>query len=118
LSDGMQRTDWIMEHRRTVLGGLLGGAVLGVATGPRAWAQAPFQSNRIKVETRGEGPDLILIPGLASTPAVWQRTIGRLGQGRRLHLVSVRGFGDLPAGDNARGALMPGIAAEVQRYMV
>jgi len=114
----MKRTDRMMQHRRNVLRGLAGGAVLGVATGASAWAQGAFQSNRIKVETRGQGPDLILIPGLASTPAVWERTIGRLGQGRRLHLVSVRGFGELPAGDNARGAIMPGVAAELRRYIV
>ncbi len=106
-----------MQHRRTVLGGLLGGAALGLAGGGRGWTRAAFQSRRIAVETRGDGPDLVLIPGLASTPAVWSRTIDRLGAGRRLHLVSVRGFGDLPAGDNGKGAVMAGVAAEVRRYI-
>lgn len=105
----------MMQHRRNVLLGL--SAAASVAGGP-AWSRAAFQSARIAVETRGQGRDLILIPGLASTSAVWSRTIDRLGQGRRLHLVSVRGFGDLPARGNADGAVMAGVAAEVRRYIV
>lgn len=104
----------MMQHRRSVLLGL---AAAGVAAGGPAWSRAVFQSPRIAVETRGEGPDLILIPGLASTPAVWTRTIARLGQGRRLHLVSVHGFGNLPARGNGEGAVMAGVAAEVRRYI-
>ena len=88
-----------MEQRRNILKGLIGGATLWAAAGAPVWARAPFQSPRIVVETRGSGPDLILIPGLASTSAVWTRTAARLPD-RRLHLVSVRGFGDLAAGAN------------------
>jgi len=106
-----------MEQRRTILKGLAGGAALWAAAGA-ARAQAPaFQSTRIVVETRGAGPDLILIPGLASTSAVWSRTASRLAERRRLHLVSVRGFGDLPAHGNASGAVMAGVANEVRRYI-
>lgn len=103
------------HHRRNVLLGL---TAAGVAAGGPAWSRAAFQSARIAVETRGQGRDLILIPGLASTSAVWSRTIDRLGEGRRLHLVSVRGFGDLPARGNADGAVMAGVAAEVRRYII
>ena len=90
-----------MEQRRNILRGLAGAAVLWSA-GP-AWAQTGFSSRRITVSTRGQGPDLILIPGLASTADVWRGAADRLAGGRRLHLVSVRGFGDLPAGANASG---------------
>lgn len=105
-----------MEQRRNLLKGLLGAAALSGLGGP-AMAQAPFRSTRIVVETRGAGRDLILIPGLASTSAVWSRTAARLADRRRLHLVSVRGFGDLPAGDNADGAVMRALAGEVSRYI-
>ena len=104
-----------MEQRRNILKGLIAGAALGAGGGP-AWAQAGFQSRRIAVETRGQGPDLILIPGLASTSAVWSRTAARLPD-RRLHLVSVRGFGDLPAAANAEGAIMGAVAGELRRYI-
>jgi pimeloyl-ACP methyl ester carboxylesterase len=84
----------------------------------KAWAQAAFSSRRITVQTRGRGPHLILIPGLASTSAVWQGTAGRLADRYRLHMVSVRGFGDLAPQANAEGAVMGAVAGEVIRYIV
>ena len=80
-------------------------------------ALADFRSDRIVVETRGRGPDLILIPGLASTAQIWRRTADRLDGRYRVHLVTVRGFGDVPPGANAEGAITGPVAAEVRRYM-
>ena len=76
-----------------------------------------FQSQRIAVTARGEGPDVILIPGLASTPAVWDATAQALEDRYRVHLVAVNGFGDTAPGANARGPLTAAIANEVRRYM-
>ena len=105
-----------MEQRRNILGGLAGGAALLAMPRP-VLAQAGFVSRRISVEARGRGPDLILLPGLASTAEVWSGLVPRLEGRRRLHLVSVRGFGDLPAESNAAGAVMGSVAAEVRRYI-
>lgn len=104
-----------MQGRRKILKGLLA-ATACTGLGAPARAQSGFRSSRIEVETRGGGPDLILIPGLASTSAVWSRTAARLPD-RRLHLVSVRGFGDLAPGANANGAVMGSVAGEVRRYI-
>ncbi len=82
-----------------------------------ASAQAAFQSNRIAVEVRGRGPDVILIPGLASTPEVWRRTAERLDDTHRVHLVSIRGFGPLAPGANRSGAVSAPVAAEIRRYI-
>lgn len=104
-----------MEQRRNILKGLLVGAAF---CGARpALAQGRFQSTRITVSTRGRGPDLILIPGLASTADVWRGVADRLAGRRRLHLISVRGFGDLAPGANASGAVMAAVAGEVRRYI-
>lgn len=84
-----------------------------------AWA-APvsgFHSERIVVEARGAGPDVILIPGLASTSAVWARTAAALEGRYRVHLVTVRGFGDVPAEANATGLVSGPTAAEIRRYI-
>ncbi|QQQ19801.1 alpha/beta hydrolase [Brevundimonas vitis] len=78
---------------------------------------APFRSDRIVVEVQGRGPDVILIPGLASTAEVWRRTADRLDDRYRVHLVSVRGFGDLPVGANQSGAISGPVAGEVRRYI-
>lgn len=104
-----------MEQRRNILKGMVAGATLWAAGPVRA--QAGFRSPRITVTTRGRGPDLILIPGLASTAEVWSGVADRLAGRRRLHLVSVRGFGDLPPGANASGAVMSAVAGEVRRYI-
>ena len=105
-----------MEQRRNILRGLLASAALWSA-GSGIRAQTTFGSRRITVTTRGRGDDVILIPGLASTAEVWRGVADRLAGSRRLHLVSVRGFGDLPAGANASGAVMAAIAGEVRRYI-
>jgi pimeloyl-ACP methyl ester carboxylesterase len=76
-----------------------------------------FVSDRIVVETQGSGPDVILIPGLASTGDVWQRTADRLDDDHRVHVVSIRGFGTVPPGRNADGALVAPVAAELRRYI-
>jgi len=96
-------------------------ALFGVVANPAtALAQAggtPFVSDRIVVQARGQGPDIILIPGLASTGAVWARTADRLDDRYRVHLVSIRGFGDVPVGGNGAGALVAPVASELRRYI-
>lgn len=89
------------------------------ALAPRVHAQVPveFRSDRIVVETRGRGPDVILIPGLASTPEIWKRTADRLDDRHTVHLVSIRGFGDVPVAANAQGEIAGPAAAELRRYI-
>ncbi len=78
---------------------------------------ALFQSSRILVETKGQGPDVVLIPGLASTSAVWARTAAALEGRYRVHLVTVRGFGETAPGGNAEGLVSAPVAAEIRRYI-
>lgn len=84
---------------------------------PMAAKAQAFQSNRIVVETRGRGPDVILIPGLASTGDVWDATASRLDDRYRVHSVTIRGFGEVSAGANAQGAIVTPVADEVRRLM-
>jgi pimeloyl-ACP methyl ester carboxylesterase len=61
---------------------------------------------RFTVTVTGQGPDVILIPGLASSAAVWDDTVRQL-QGRyRLHVIQVAGFAGAPAGGNAEGPVI------------
>jgi len=91
--------------------------------GAAAFAAAPspaFVSKRIEVTVRGvragEGKDVLLIPGLASGPAIWSGLAARL-PGHRLHIVHVAGFAGKPAGPNASGPLLAPLAAELARYI-
>lgn len=96
------------------------GAAAGAAQGQAVESTAAppaFQSDRIVVTTRGSGPDVILIPGLASTSEVWRATADRLDDRYRVHLVSIRGFGDVPPGANAQGEVITPVASELRRYI-
>jgi len=78
------------------------GPVHAAPTVPVPSAAAP----RFTVEVKGQGPDVILIPGLASSAAVWDDTVKQL-QGRyRLHIIQVAGFAGAPVGANAEGPVI------------
>ncbi len=79
--------------------------VLAVAA--QAFAQTPpaavataatpaFVSDRLSVEVVGTGPDVILIPGFASSREVWRATADRLKATHRVHLVQLAGFAGEP----------------------
>ncbi|WP_449253119.1 alpha/beta fold hydrolase [Brevundimonas naejangsanensis] len=84
---------------------------------------AAFASDRLNVVVDGpEGaPDLILIPGLSSSPAVWQGTVDHLNGRYRIHRIHVAGFAGAAAQANAQGdAPQPvgaPVAEEIARYI-
>ena len=69
-------------------------------------ACADAVSNRITVTVRGKGPDVLLIPGLACSGAVWEATVAHLEGHYRLHIVQIAGFGGSPAQANAKGPVL------------
>src|SRR3990167_7829356 len=88
---------------------------------------AEFASDRIHVRVDGDmdGRDIILIPGLSSSPEIWQGTVDHLtaqdGVGWRVHRIHVQGFAGAPAEGNAQGATPTPVAApvaeEIARYI-
>jgi pimeloyl-ACP methyl ester carboxylesterase len=88
--------------------------LLGLFAG--AAEAAPFHSDRIGVEARGRGPDVVLIPGLSSSPRVWDGTVSAV-PGYRYHLIRVAGFDGAPAGANASGPVVAPVAEEIARYI-
>ena len=98
--------------RRTMLASLF--AVAAGALAP-AWA-ADFKSGRISVTTEGQGSDVILIPGLNSSPRVWREMIAAV-PGHRYHLVQVSGFAGQAKGANTEGAVAAPVAEEIARYI-
>ena len=59
---------------------------------------------------------MVLIPGLSSSPQVWESTIAAL-PGYRYHLIHVSGFAGRPAGANASGPVLEPVAEEIARYI-
>ncbi len=74
------------------------------------------EGKRITVLVEGDGPDVVLIPGLSSPRAVWDATADRLKDKYRLHRVQIRGFGDA-AGVNAEGPVLDPMMREVADYI-
>ena len=80
-------------------------------------AHAAFASDRIHVAVEGQGPDVIFIPGLSSSPAVWQGTVDHLAGRYRVHRIHVQGFAGAPAEGNASGPVAAPVAEEIARYI-
>jgi pimeloyl-ACP methyl ester carboxylesterase len=72
---------------------------------------------RFTVTVQGAGPDLILIPGLSSSTAVWDATAARLRARHRVHLVQVAGFAGAPAAGNAEGLVVAPLAEALAAYI-
>jgi pimeloyl-ACP methyl ester carboxylesterase len=90
-------------------------AACAAATPPPAAVPA-FTSERIGVTVVGSGPDVVLVPGLSSSPEVWRSTIEAM-PGYRYHLVHVSGFAGRPAGANGSGEVVAPVAEEIARYI-
>ena len=74
-------------------------------------------SDRITVTVRGTGPDVVLIPGLASSSAVWDATATHLEAHHRLHIVQVAGFaGSFPRA-NAQGPVIQPTVEAIDAYI-
>ena len=75
------------------------------------------EGKRFTIEVVGEGPDVVLIPGLASPRAVWDAQKAALSGRHRLHLVQVRGFGGEDPGPNASGPVLEPLVKELADYI-
>jgi pimeloyl-ACP methyl ester carboxylesterase len=109
----------LLSRRSTLkaAGAALALSLLGAAAGAFAAPFAPsFESARITVRTEGAGPDVILIPGLNSSPRAWAETVKAL-PGYRYHLVQVSGFAGQPRGGNLDGPVAAPVAEEIDRYI-
>jgi pimeloyl-ACP methyl ester carboxylesterase len=87
-------------------------AALGVFGGNKAHA-----ADRITVTVTGKGPDVVLIPGLASSGAVWDATVQQLSATHRVHVVQVAGFAGAPVGGNAEGPVVEPLVEAVDGYI-
>ena len=81
-------------------------------------SQAAARPTRFSVAVSGQGPHVILIPGLATPGDVWDATVKQLAPTHRVHVVQVAGFGGSDAGPNkADGDMLPALVAEMVQYV-
>jgi Predicted hydrolases or acyltransferases (alpha/beta hydrolase superfamily) len=123
---------------KPVLPALLSAALAATVLSAPAWAQdahgahttemnsdhghhhANFDSGRFHVRIDGpEQPqgDVILIPGLSSSPHVWDMLTEELKGRYRVHRIHVQGFAGAPAKDNATGPVSAPVAEDIARYI-
>ncbi len=79
--------------------------------------EAAFSSPYFEITVTGQGPDIILVPGLASNAAVWNGTVAALEDSYTLHVVQVSGFGGAPANGNAHNEdILDDLSIDLARY--
>ncbi|HEY0107839.1 MAG TPA: alpha/beta hydrolase [Rhizomicrobium sp.] len=74
--------------------------------------------DRFSDEIVGQGPDLVLIPGLASSRATWKGTADRLKAHYRLHLIQLAGFAGEAPRANGSGEVVVPTAEALDAYLV
>lgn len=85
---------------------------MALAIVPLSTAQASPDEACLAYQFEGRGSDVFLIPGLASSPQVWDGTIAALSDRYRFHRITVPGLAETPA-NPAMSANVP--ADTVQR---
>lgn len=74
-------------------------------------------SSLISVETEGSGPDVILIPGLASSRSVWDGVSAELKAHYRLHKVQLAGFAGQSPVKRDDGQFVTPVAQAIADYI-
>lgn len=103
---------------RTLLAAI--GLAMSAPTAASAQAAPPATvpaHERISVVVEGTGPDVILIPGLASSRDVWAGLAATLRRTHRLHLVQIAGFAGQPAFDGAGDRVAAPAAEAISAYI-
>jgi pimeloyl-ACP methyl ester carboxylesterase len=96
--------------------GWTAGTVSSPAQAEPVRVEAPaFASDRLSVEVMGQGPDVILIPGFASSREVWRPLAQRLAATHRVHLVQLAGFAGEPWSHGEGAFVQPAVDA-LARY--
>ena len=88
-----------------------------IGTRPALAQSAPtFTSDRLSVEVLGSGPDVIFIPGYASSREVWRAEAERLSATHRVHMVQLAGFAGEPWG-HGDGPFVQPVIDDLARYI-
>jgi pimeloyl-ACP methyl ester carboxylesterase len=105
--------------RATIGGAVLLMSVLVTASATQSMSKPSEHpsSQRISVQTQGSGPDVILIPGLASSREVWADLASTLRMSHRIHLVELAGFASTPAISNPEGKVVAPAVEAIADYI-
>lgn len=95
---------------------LLSAGLASCASLPEEASPRMVELPHATVRVEGQGPDVVLIPGLSTPRDVWSATVARLRARHRVHTVQLRGFGDA-AGANASGPVLAPFVDDIAGYV-
>lgn len=97
---------------------LISAAIAAIALALPALSQPAVAQERFTATVTGaeNAPAVILIPGLASSGAVWDDTVKQLADTHSVHVLQVRGFAGEAAGVNAEGPILQPLIDEIASY--
>jgi pimeloyl-ACP methyl ester carboxylesterase len=72
----------------------------------------------VEGQAAGKAPNVILIPGLASSREVYAEEAKLLTPKYRLHLIQIAGFAGEPVGPNASGPILGPVVEQLHLYIV
>jgi len=97
------------------------GATSGQADGqaPDPVMSGPVMSGSVSIERAGStaGRDVILIPGLATSGEVWTDTVMALGDSVDAHMVTLAGFGTVPAVGRGEAGVLGSAVADLAAWL-
>jgi len=76
-----------------------------------------FESEFLSVKAEGNGSDLILIHGFASSPEVWSGLVDKIGSEYRLHSVTITGFAGSKSPTKQPESYLNTLRDEIARYI-
>lgn len=88
-----------------------------IIAAPAQCASPAAAPARFVATVTGKGPDVILIPGLASSAHVWDATVAQIAKAHRVHVIQVAGFAGAPAGPNASGPVLQPLVDDLHAYI-
>lgn len=82
-------------------------------------AASPATAASFSVEVIGQGRPVILIPGLMSSPSVWQSTVDALKADHQLHLIHIAGFAGKAASNSTKpeSSLLQSVQQQLLAYI-
>ena len=88
------------------------------ATGQTAASSSDASERTFAVETVGQGPDVILVPGLSSGGPVWDGTVARLRDAHTLHVLTLAGFGgEAPVAASTQDGFLDAVRDDLAAYV-
>ncbi len=101
--------------KSTLLAALVFGAVAASSAPSPARAESKPESKMFRVQVTGAGRPVLFIPGLTCDGTVWDATIAKFKDRAQCHVLSLAGFGGVPAVKN--DAFLVAVRDEVIRYI-